>query len=60
MTPGAPASGPRRAFSEHVTLVLVAILVGAVSAFGAVAFRWAIRLVTEGSFDWLPSGLGLA
>jgi CIC family chloride channel protein len=53
------ANGPRRAFSEHLNLVLVAILVGAISAVGAVAFRGAILLVTEGSFDWIPSALGL-
>jgi CIC family chloride channel protein len=60
MNGGATASARRKTLSEHVTIVLVAILVGVVSAFGAVAFRWAIRLVTEVSFDWLPAGLGIA
>jgi len=60
MSSGAAASQQRKALSEHVTIVLVAIGVGIVSAFGAVAFRWAIRLVTDGSFDWLPTALGFA
>ncbi|MEN8161935.1 MAG: chloride channel protein, partial [Myxococcota bacterium] len=60
MSSGAPPSARRKALNEHVTVVLVAIGVGVVSAFGAVAFRWAIRLVTDGSFDWLPTNLGLA
>jgi chloride channel protein, CIC family len=62
MASGAAASpsAQRRPLSDHIFIVIVAIGVGALSALGAVAFRYAIRFVTEGSFELLPTLLGIA
>jgi CIC family chloride channel protein len=45
--------------SEHLYMVLIAIVCGAVSALGAVAFRFMIRAVQDAAFGHLPTWLGL-
>ena len=49
----------RTRLSEHLFMVLVAIVVGGASGLCAVGFRSIIRLVTDASFASVPRALGL-
>jgi CIC family chloride channel protein len=60
MLDSTPSLAVRRSrLSEHMFMVLVAIVCGAVSALGAVAFRFLIRTVQDSAFGHLPAWLGL-
>ncbi len=55
-----PSLAIRRShLSEHMFMVLIAIVCGAASALGAVGFRFLIRAVQEAAFGQLPAWLGL-
>jgi len=53
-----PLAVRRSHLSEHMFMVVVATLCGAVSALGAVGFRFLIRTVEDAAFRQLPGWLG--